>query len=155
MSCLKFKVITRCGSGTISKFTCTTTCISGRSQPGHSAFMPLPPRLQRELDELAPTRTAEVTEDPDFLNLVFKDFPLGDGYSVRASDLLLRIPRSYPDAGPDMFWVGPEVTLESGQPPQAAENIETYLSKPWRRFSWHRPSSRWNPTVDNLHSELE
>ena len=117
--------------------------------------MTLPPKLQRELDELNAQFQIEVYEDPDFINLVFKDFKLGDGYSVAASDLLMRVPRSYPDAGPDMFWVSPEVKLASGALPQAGESIERYLDKDWRRFSWHRPGNQWNPTVDNMHGQLE
>jgi hypothetical protein len=117
--------------------------------------MTLPPRLQRELDELKLGHEIEVTEDPDFINLIFKNFKLGDGYSRATSDLLLRMPRSYPDAGPDMFWVSPEVTLASGSLPQAAESVENYLGRNWRRFSWHRPGNKWNPTVDNLHGQIE
>jgi hypothetical protein len=118
--------------------------------------MTLPPRLQREIDELGgESYNIEVSEDPDFINLIFKAFPLGVGYSATQSDLLLRVPRSYPDAGPDMFWVDPQITLDSGQIPQSAENIETYLGKSWRRFSWHRPGNAWNPTIDNIHGHIE
>ncbi len=118
--------------------------------------MTLPPRLQQELDELAPgVYNIEVAEDPEFVNLIFRGFVLGEGYRPQVSDLLLRIPRSYPEAGPDMFWVSPEVTLASGQLPQAAESLETYLGKRWRRFSWHRHGTPWSPTIDNLHGQIE
>jgi hypothetical protein len=117
--------------------------------------MTLPPKLQRELDELRSLHDIEVIEDPDFINLVFREFKLGDGYSVVASDLLLRVPRSYPDAGPDMFWVSPTVTLASGALPQAGEGVERHLDRAWRRFSWHRAGNRWNPNVDNMHGHLE
>lgn len=118
--------------------------------------MTLPPRLQSEIEELrAGSYNIEIHEDPDFINLVFKGFPLCAGYSAAESDLLLRVPRSYPDAGPDMFWIDPGITLDSGQIPQAAENIETYLGKTWRRFSWHRPGNGWNPTIDNVHGQIE
>jgi hypothetical protein len=118
--------------------------------------MTLPPRLQNEVDELISTPcNIEVIEDPEYINLVFKTFPLGIGYSITESDLLLRVPRSYPDAGPDMFWVDSKVTLASGQIPQSAEAIERHLNKEWRRFSWHREGSPWNPTIDNMHSHLE
>jgi len=116
--------------------------------------MALPSKLKRELDELA-SYNIEVSEDSDFIYLVFNGFRLGSGYSAMASDLLLKIPRSYPDAGPDMFWVDPNLTLASGQIPQSAESIEAILGKQWRRFSWHRPGNGWNPTIDNLHSQIE
>jgi hypothetical protein len=118
--------------------------------------MTLPPKLQQELEDLIrESCEIQVIEDADFVNLIFKRFMLGEGFFPQQSDLLLRIPRSYPDAGPDMFWVSPDVKLQSGQLPQAAESIETYMGKPWRRFSWHRQGSPWNPTIDNMHSQLE
>jgi hypothetical protein len=116
--------------------------------------MTLPPRLQRELNELRAAYDFAVLEDPDFINLVFRTFPLGGGFTTPHSDLLLRVPRSYPDAGPDMFWVETSVLLESGRPPQAAEAVEHHLSREWRRFSWHRQGT-WNPNVDNMHGHLE
>jgi hypothetical protein len=118
--------------------------------------MTLPPKLQREVDELAVTSyKIEVIEDQDFINLVFKAFPLGEGYSAPESDLLLMVPRSYPDAGPDMFWLNPAITLASGQIPQSADSIENHLNKNWRRFSWHRQGSPWNPTIENIASQIE
>jgi hypothetical protein len=115
--------------------------------------MTLPPKLEGELEELRSDYVFEVIEDPDFINLIFKDFALGEGYSLTHSELLLRMPRSYPDAGPDMFWTAVEVLLAGGTVPQAADSIEPYAGKNWRRFSWHRPP--WNPNVDNLHGHIE
>ena len=115
--------------------------------------MPLPPKLEKEIEELRSEHpNITVTEESDMINLVFPGFALGEGYSVATSDVLLRVPRSYNDAGPDMFWTGVEVTLKDGKIPQAAENIENHLGHPWRRFSWHRT---WNPTCDNIHNNLE
>jgi hypothetical protein len=113
----------------------------------------LPPRLTKELNELQQSYSIEVVEDSDSVNFVFKDFSLGEGYNMPSSDLLLRIPRTYPDAGPDMFWTNEQLVLADGRVPQAAEAFETHLNKRWRRFSWHRAA--WNPVVDNLHSHVE
>lgn len=117
--------------------------------------MTLPPKLERELEELRADNEVEVVEDPDFVNVILKGFPLGDGYSALQSDLLIRVPRSYPDAGLDMFWVAPEITLSSGQIPQNGDTMEIYVGRNWRRFSWHRQGSPWNPTVDNMHGHIE
>jgi hypothetical protein len=52
-----------------------------------------------------------------------------------------------------MFYTDPAVLLVNNCPPQAAEAIETYVGRQWRRFSWHhRP---WNQITDNLTSYLE
>src|SRR5947209_2730416 len=137
-------------------FMYTTISTSGRYQRAPSADMPLPPRLEQELNELRAHHQIQVIEEAEIINVILLDFAVGPGYCRSHSDLLLRIPRSYPDAGPDMFWMGLEVLLENGQVPQAADSRERYVERDWRRFSWHRPpSTPWNPNVDNLHSHLE
>ncbi len=116
--------------------------------------MALPPRLDKELEELRREYQVDVSEEGDWINLILRDFPIGDGFNVVSSDLLVRVQRTYADAGPDMFWLDTRVTLSSGQMPQNAESIEgPYAGRNWRRFSWHRRS--WNPSVDNLHGYLE
>ncbi len=115
--------------------------------------MPLPPRLEKELEELRKEYAITVIEEGAWINLVFPQFPLGDGFKVPTSDLLVRVQRTYADAGPDMFWLEKAVILADGQCPQAAQSIELYAGREWRRFSWHRQA--WNPTIDNLHSYLE
>jgi len=115
--------------------------------------MAIPPRLEKELTELKQTLTIEVTEDKNYVFLVVKEFRLGDVFNLTNSDLLLKIPKSYPEAGPDMFFIHPDVTFTDGRIPQAAESIETVLGREWRRFSWHQKS--WNPSIDNMHSHLE
>lgn len=115
--------------------------------------MPLPPKLEQELTELRAEYQIQVVEDAEFICLIFSTFPLGDGFTLPSSDLLLRVPRSYNDAGPDMFWTSPEVLLSGGGVPQNADSLEDYCGRKWRRFSWHRGG--WNPTCDNLHGHME
>ena len=115
--------------------------------------MALPPRLEQEVQALRDQYQVEVCEEGDWINLTFVNFPIGDGFSVASSNLLIRVQRTYPDAGPDMFWLDVAVLLSNGRPPQAAESVESYLGRSWRRFSWHRQS--WNPSIDNLHGYLE
>jgi hypothetical protein len=107
--------------------------------------MALPPRLVKEIEQLE--LKLEVREDGGVINLVFKDFPIPHGYNCSVADLLVRIPLSYPDAGPDMFWTNPQLTLANGTAPQAANQVESYMGQQWRRFSWH---IIWKPNTDNL-----
>lgn len=116
--------------------------------------MSLPPKLQRELEELGRDHQVQASEEGDWINLIFFQFPLGDGFSIPASDLLLRVPKSYPDAGPDMFWVDQTLTLAGGGIPQGADAIEgPFAGRSWRRFSWHRQG--WKASIDNIHGYLE
>jgi hypothetical protein len=118
--------------------------------------MALPPRLEKELAELREHYNITVHEEPEIINVIFAEFSVGGGYTLTHSDLLLRIPRSYADAGPDMFWTATDLRLCNGEVPHTADAIEQYVGRAWRRFSWHRPSScPWNPNTDNLHGQLE
>jgi len=115
--------------------------------------MALPPKLDQELAELLESYKIEIQEESTLICLVFKEFPIGDGFNLPTTDLLLRVPLSYPDAGPDMFYTDPRIVLASGAIPQNAESLETYIGRQWRRFSWHH--NRWNRISDNLTSYLE
>jgi hypothetical protein len=112
--------------------------------------MAIPPRLAKELGELdAPP---EIVEEAAAVSLIFRNFPIPPGYNRVAADLLLRIPRAYPDAGPDMFWTTSALTLADGSPPKNSEVVESLLGESWRRFSWH---TNWRPNVDNLHGHIQ
>jgi hypothetical protein len=115
--------------------------------------MPIPPRLQIELDDLRKNTGLEIIEDPDCINVVLKAFSLGASFSIDNSDILIKVPKTYPEAGPDMFWTQPELTFKGGRVPQAAEHLENHIGRTWRRFSWHR--ARWTPSVDNLHGYIQ
>jgi hypothetical protein len=95
----------------------------------------------------------ELTRADGWINIVFRTYPLPPGFSKPATDLLVRLPISYPNGKPDMFWTDPDLTLKNGQCPQQADAMETVLGRPWRRFSWH-PTS-WNPATDKLRTYLE
>jgi E2/UBC family protein E len=115
--------------------------------------MALRPRLDKELGELRQEAEVVITEEADAISIIIRNFSVGEGFNQPTTNLLLRVPRTYPDAGPDMFWTTPELLLANGNVPQAAESMENYLGKLWRRFSWHKAS--WNPRIDNLHGYLE
>lgn len=118
-----------------------------------SETVALPPRLERELAELRSVHAIDACEDGGWINLIFHAFPIGEGFKLASSDLLIRVQRSYPDSGPDMFWLETGVLLADGRAPQAATSIETYQGRSWRRFSWHHKT--WNPAIDNLYGYLE
>jgi Prokaryotic E2 family E len=111
--------------------------------------MALPPKLVKEIEQLE--LKPEITEDGGVINLVFRNYPIPPGYNSSAADLLVRVPLSYPDAGPDMFWTSPPLSLTSGAPPQAATAMEIYFNRQWQRFSWH---TNWKPNTDNLHGYM-
>jgi hypothetical protein len=127
----------------------------------------LPPQLAAELDELKQRYKVETVEEESVIDAIIRDFPTSALYKKPATNLLLRVPRSYPDAGLDMFWTDPDLLLLDGSEPTNAQQMERYPAldsipefngKQWRRFSWHpQPNSprRWNPSVDNIESYLQ
>ena len=54
--------------------------------------MSVPVRLQSELDALDSRYHREVVEESEFVDLVLKDFELGEGFTVAKTELLIRGP---------------------------------------------------------------
>lgn len=113
----------------------------------------LPPRLTSDVAELQRTHSVQVVEESDFINVIVEEFPTGEAYNRPTTTLLLRVPRAFPDAGLDMFWTDPSLLLNTGAIPQAAEGVETYSGRTWRRFSWH--TNGWSPASQSLPAYLE
>lgn len=112
----------------------------------------LPGTLTGEVDELRQDGySVETHEEPDYVVLVITDWPLPAGYNKTRTNLLVRMPRSYPFGKPDMFWVDKEVRLANSQPPRQT-NTEQVLGAEWLRFSWH--AGKWDPARDNLRTFL-
>lgn len=114
--------------------------------------MPLPPRLTRDLSDLKANHRFEVVEEPDWLNVLIHDVETSELYSAPTTLVLIRVPRSYPDAGPDMFFTPLALTLENGCEPTSASGRVEAAGRTWRQFSWHH--NRWNGNKENLRSYL-
>lgn len=91
----------------------------------------------------------EVAQDGGFVAVIIRDFPLPSGLAPRVTDLLVRLPPGFPDAGPDMFWVSPALHLPGGGGIPGTQAHESYLGSTWQRWSRHI-SNQWRPGVDNL-----
>ena len=110
--------------------------------------------LLREVEGLrASGLTVELVEADGVVYLRFEDYSVPTYYSKQCTTLLLRLPMSYPNGNPDMFWTDVDLVCSNGHTPTQADQIETYLGKQWRRFSWHPQG--WNPGTGNLLMYLE
>lgn len=85
--------------------------------------------------------------------LVVSDFPLPSGFRPDKVQLLVKLPPTYPDAAPDMFWVHPEVQTPNGTVPRST-SPERIIEKDWQRFSWHLANGAWVPGVSDLRDYL-
>lgn len=81
--------------------------------------------------------------------VVIRDFALPSAYTPSKVRLLLKLPPTFPDAAPDMFWTAPSVRLKRGASPQGT-SMETLLGEPWMRFSWHLLPGAWRPGLSTL-----
>lgn len=95
----------------------------------------------------------EIVEADGFANLVFPSYALPASLSKPSASVLIKIPLSYPNGRPDMFWTDVDVLLKDGRVPRSAEAIESALGRQWRRFSWHLQT--WNPGSENILTYLE
>lgn len=80
-------------------------------------------------------------------------YPVPFGWSIDATRLLLKLPASFPNGKPDMFWTDINLTLRGGCVPFKGDVTETIRGEKWRRFSWH--PSTWIPGRDGLPTYLE
>lgn len=96
----------------------------------------------------------EITEDGGNIGVILKDILLPEGKFDHAStDVLILLPRGYPDACPDMFFLQPWVRLKSnGAFPSRADVGFAFGGKQWQR--WSRHSNQWRPGIDGLHTML-
>jgi hypothetical protein len=98
--------------------------------------------------------TSILTEGDGVANVLIANYPIESRhYNKSTIELLIRIPLSYPNGKPDMFWTDEDLLLKNGQIPKNSEVIEIWLGKRRRRFSWHL--AKWNPGADNLLTYLE
>jgi len=106
-------------------------------------------RITNELDELRSMGyEIEAQEQGNEVFVIIKGYELPNHYNRSHTDILFRIPQSYPNGKLDMFWVDPQLTLENGQIPERANVNQDWLGKTWRRYSWH--PQKWNPGYDNI-----
>lgn len=109
--------------------------------------------LERHAEELrqATSLTVEISEgDGNRIYVLIRQVPLPPGlFNVGTSDVLFLADRQYPLSALDMFWTEVPVVRANGTVPQGAKQIESYLNRQWRRFSWHR-NGVWNPAGNGL-----
>lgn len=84
--------------------------------------------------------------------VVFRGFPLPQGFDHSQADLLIRLSAGYPDVPPDMWWFDPPVKRADGAPIPATEVTEHYLGRSWQRWSRHLIGGHWRSGIDGVES---
>jgi hypothetical protein len=92
-------------------------------------------------------------QDGGVVALTILEFELPPHYAPVKCELMVRLPSSYPNAHPDMFWTIPTIARANGGSPQAADVFEPYLGRQWQRWSRHFQGT-WRAGIDGLASYL-
>ena len=113
----------------------------------------IPEELTKDLATLTQRGYSPVVvEEGSRVFVIFRGYVLPDGtYNTEKTDLLIFTTQFYPNAGFDMFWVDENLKLKNGGIPKSADQIENYLGRRWRRFSYHPYNTKpWNPSEDSV-----
>jgi hypothetical protein len=104
--------------------------------------------MERRLQELELLRRkyGQVDHGPNLDWVLFKTFPLPNGWNNQSTELLILIPPGYPTTPPDNFYVRNGLRLFSGAPPGNYSENQNLLGNSWGQFSFHAQS--WNPSSD-------
>lgn len=102
---------------------------------------------------LASDRTRLLAQPAGWSFLVVSDYELPAGFHPARVQLLIKLPPTFPDAAPDMFWVHPAVKAPNGSLPRST-STEVLLGRDWQRFSWHLKAGAWKPGISTLRDYL-
>lgn len=100
-----------------------------------------------------PARVSVHAGPDNWSYVVISGYQLPAGYLPQTVQLLVKLPPTFPDAAPDMFWVLPAVRAPSGSAPRATSS-ERLLGEDWQRFSWHLAAGAWTPGTSTLRDFL-
>ena len=131
-------------SGVERFYTGSDTTTAGGNASG------LPERDQRYLADHG--FDAELVSANNQIGLVLPNYGLSEAVTPATTDLLIILPPSYPDCGPDMFYLYPWVTLPNGQWPDRANHPFSFGNRQWQR--WSRHSNVWRQGTDGIWTML-
>jgi hypothetical protein len=82
--------------------------------------------------------------------VILKERPLPNGrFDASKADILILLPKGYPDVAPDMFYLIPWVKLAASNTyPKKADQALNFAGQKWQR--WSRHNKEWRPGVDGI-----
>ena len=105
-------------------------------------------------DEQRHGEVQELRQSDGWTFLVYRDFRLLPEFRPDKVDLLVKLPPTFPDAAPDMFWIQPPVVVAATGAAPRGTTMETLLGQTWQRFSWHLAAGAWRAGVSDLRDFL-
>lgn len=89
--------------------------------------------------------------------LIIRNWMLPSGkFNIRSSDLLILIPKGYPEVRPDMWFFNPIILLASSNRPARRTEVNIpFDGETWQRWSRHYPANEWRSGTDGIHTFLK
>lgn len=88
-------------------------------------------------------RYGDLEHGPNLDWVLFKSFPLPQGWDRERTELLAIIPAGYPTTPPENFYVPDGLRLANGHAPGNYSEGQTVLGGRWAQFSYHPKT--WEP----------
>ncbi len=85
--------------------------------------------------------------------LIIPDHPLGDGWNLTVTPVLVEIPPGYPTTPPDNICVTADLRLANGATPANTMGIREIADRSWLQFSYHIEAADWRPQSDLSQSD--
>jgi hypothetical protein len=98
-------------------------------------------------------RFTEFPQPDGWLFVILHDVAVPQDYRPSMVDILVKLPPTFPDGAPDMFWTSPDLQLANGGCPRNTSH-EQALGKNWQRFSWHLLPGAWRIGVSTFHDYI-
>ena len=102
----------------------------------------IPDHIKKDIDRLSEKFSISEIIDGNPIVIIIEKFPLPQGFKIKETHLLLKIPIAYPNSSLDMFWVEEDAVPKDKKLPFAVSR-EDIAGRKWFRYSWH-PAS-WTP----------
>ena len=80
--------------------------------------------------------------------LIIPEHPLGDGWNLSVTPVLVEVPPQYPTTPPDNICVSDDLRLANGATPANTMGIRVIAGRSWLQFSYHIEAADWRPHPD-------
>lgn len=105
---------------------------------------------RREELKLVEAKYGELEVDPNAEWFIIKRWPLGPGWSMAETSVLVLFPPGYAVTPPDNFYTRNDFRLASGAQPGNTSPNATQAGRTWLQFSWHVEAGDWTPHAEVL-----
>lgn len=105
---------------------------------------------RREEVRLVEAKHGELEVDQNFEWFIVRRWPLGPGWNLAETPVLMLFPAGYPVTPPDNFYARNDLRLNSEIQPGATSQNVSQVGRAWLQFSWHVEAGDWKAHAEIL-----